>query len=95
MKGKVIARRLVEMARERGLEKSVCPSEVARDLGGSDEKVWRLLMPAIRREAVRLAEGGRLTLLRKGRPIEDIHMFKGIYRIRIRPERVEFNEDSG
>lgn len=72
---------LLRMADERGAEKTFCPSEIARELAGSDEKRWRLLMAPIRTEAVRLADEGAVVLLRKGRPV-DPHDFKGIYRIR-------------
>lgn len=70
---------------ERGQGKTVCPSEIARQLGGSDEKVWRLLMAPIRVEAVRMAEGGELRILRKGRPV-DPGNFKGIYRLTLPTE---------
>ena len=70
---------------KRGLEKSVCPSEVARSLGGKDETIWRHLMKPIRREAVRLAKEGRIVIQRKGQ-IVDPEAFKGIYRLALPPE---------
>jgi len=73
---------ILEMAAARGDAKTFCPSEIARQIGGSDEKRWRLLMSPIRTEAVRLADEGAIVLLRKGRPV-DPHDFKGIYRIRL------------
>lgn len=69
----------------RGATKTICPSEVARDLAGSDETVWRLLMKPIRREAVRLAKEGRIVIRRKGH-IVDPDAFKGIYRLSLPPE---------
>nr|WP_185982483.1 DUF3253 domain-containing protein [Aureimonas mangrovi] len=71
---------ILRMAAERGAEKTVCPSEVARALAGSDEKAWRLLMAPIRAETVRLADDGAIEIRRKGRTV-DPHDFKGIYRI--------------
>lgn len=65
---------------ERGSGKTVCPSEIARGLAGSDEKVWRLMMTPIRAVAVSLADEGAVRILRKGRPV-DPHDFKGIYRL--------------
>ncbi|KTR08541.1 hypothetical protein NS365_00965 [Aureimonas ureilytica] len=65
---------------ERGAGKTVCPSEIARSLAGSDEKVWRLMMNPIRAEAVRMAKAGDVRILRKGRPV-DPDDFKGIYRL--------------
>lgn len=67
----------------RGPAKTVCPSEVARDLAGSNETIWRLLMKPIRREAVRLAKEGEIVIRRKGQ-IVDPDAFKGIYRLALR-----------
>lgn len=64
----------------RGAGKTVCPSEIARYLGGSDEKVWRLLMKPIRSVAVSMAHEGRIAIRRKGK-IVDPDNFKGVYRI--------------
>ena len=75
---------ILRLAGERGPDRTICPSEVARALRGSDEKAWRRLMKPIRAEAVRLAEDGQVTIRRKGKPI-DPHDFKGIYRIAISP----------
>lgn len=60
--------------------KSVDPTEVARRIAGQDEKVWRLLMVPIRAVAIKLADEGQASILRKGRPV-DPHDFKGVYRI--------------
>ena len=76
--------RILAMAIERGQgnanSKTVCPSEVARDLVGSDEKRWRLLMAPIRKAAVALAIAGKVEIRRKGRPVDPLD-FRGIYRI--------------
>lgn len=68
------------MVAERGADKTVCPSEVARALAGKDEKEWRKLMAPIRAQAVRLAKEGRISIRRKGRVV-DPDDFKGIYRL--------------
>ncbi|BCP54078.1 hypothetical protein K32_26950 [Kaistia sp. 32K] len=60
--------------------KSVDPTEVARAVAGGDEKIWRLQMVPIRAIAVRLAEEGKVSILRKGKPV-DPRDFKGVYRI--------------
>lgn len=60
--------------------KSLDPTELARDLAGKDEKVWRLLMVPIRDTAIRLARDGRASIQRKGK-IADPEDFKGVYRI--------------
>jgi hypothetical protein len=69
--------RLVEAA---GGGKSVSPDEVARSLAGPDPEAWSRRMPAVRREAVRLAHDGRLVIRRKGRVV-DPDDFKGVYRL--------------
>ncbi|MBN9434232.1 MAG: DUF3253 domain-containing protein [Bosea sp.] len=81
----LIAERLGSLEEGRSLD----PTELARAIAGSDEKRWRLLMPAIRDVAVGLAETGSAIILRKGRPV-DPRDFKGIYRIgRAAEEKVE------
>lgn len=65
---------------ERGAGKSICPSEAARALAGSDEKEWRLLMKPIRATAIRMADQGEIVILRKGKPV-DPHDFRGVYRL--------------
>ena len=71
---------MVELIASQPPGKGVDPTEVARAIAGSDEKVWRLLMVPIRAVAVKLADDGRASILRKGR-IVDPHDFKGVYRI--------------
>mgnify|MGYP001153639535 CR=1 FL=1 len=81
----LVAERLGSLEAGRSLD----PTELARAIAGSDEKRWRLLMPAIRDVAVGLAETGSAIILRKGRPV-DPRDFKGIYRIgRAAEEKVE------
>lgn len=73
---------IASLAGQRGPDKSICPSEVARELAGSDEKKWRLLMKPIRAQAVAMANDGQVTITRKGKPV-DPNDFRGVYRIRI------------
>lgn len=80
-----IEERIRSLCHERGSGKTVCPSEVARDLAGSDEKRWRLLMAPIRAQAVRLAIDGAIVIRRKGRIVDPV-AFKGIYRLGLPPE---------
>ena len=75
-----IAEAIETALRERDADKTVCPSEVARTLVGSDEKLWRLLMKPIKVEAMRLAREGRVDIRRKGRSVAPDGV-KGIYRI--------------
>jgi hypothetical protein len=75
-----IAAEILRQTAERGAEKSICPSEVARALAPD----WRPLLPRVREAAVALAEAGRIDILRKGKPV-DPREFRGVYRLRIRP----------
>lgn len=72
----LIAERLGSLEAGRSLD----PTELARAIAGSDEKRWRLLMPAIRDVAVGLVGAGSAVILRKGKPV-DPQDFKGVYRI--------------
>jgi hypothetical protein len=71
---------ILQMAEERGEAKSFCPSEVARAL--SDE--WRPLLTHVRAAARRLAEEGRIDILRHGKPILPAEI-KGVIRLRLKP----------
>jgi hypothetical protein len=72
---------IVRLVTERGGEKSICPSEVARAL----DPEWRSMMTAVRRAAMRLAAAGRIDILRKGKPVplEDV---RGVIRLRLRKD---------
>ncbi|MCP1335231.1 DUF3253 domain-containing protein [Futiania mangrovi] len=83
--GEDIEAAILRLAGERGAGKSICPSEAARALAGSDEKAWSRLMPAVRAAAVALAKDGRIVILRKGKPA-DPDAFKGVYRLALPPE---------
>ncbi|MCF6328610.1 MAG: DUF3253 domain-containing protein, partial [Henriciella sp.] len=48
-------------------------------------KHWKKLLSEVKAEAVRLAKGGTITILRKGKPV-DSDNFKGLYRIGRTPE---------
>ena len=71
---------LLSLVSQRGVGKTICPSEVSRHLAGSDETKWRLLMKPVRAVAVQLANKGRIVIRRKGKPV-DPNDFKGVYRI--------------
>lgn len=72
---------LLALVAARGAGKTICPSEVARALGGPHPDGWSPLMKPVRRVAVRLLKQGRVAILRKGRPVEDPDDFRGIYRL--------------
>ena len=63
-----------------GPEKTACPTEVARTVGGGHPDQWGPLMQPVRKIVVRLANEGRLIVTRKGKPV-DPNDFRGVYRI--------------
>jgi hypothetical protein len=75
-----IAQELRALVAERGPGKTICPSEVARAVAGGHPDAWGPMMQPVRRVAVRLAKGGEIAILRKGKPV-DPDDFKGVYRI--------------
>ncbi|WP_420348904.1 DUF3253 domain-containing protein [Pelagibius sp.] len=64
-----IAACILALCRERGVGKTICPSEVARRLT-SDGSDWRSLMPDVRAAAAALARDGRVVVLQKGVAID-------------------------
>lgn len=73
---------MLELVTERGAGRTVDPTEIARALGGDKPEGWGPLMQPVRHTAVRLMKEGRLTILRKGRPV-DPEDFKGVYRLTV------------
>ncbi|WP_375407808.1 DUF3253 domain-containing protein [uncultured Methylobacterium sp.] len=65
----------------RGQAKTICPSEVARALGGPHPEGWSPLMQPVRRAAIALMKAGRIAILRKGKPVDDPDDFRGVYRL--------------
>lgn len=59
---------------------TICPSEAARRVAGS-QREWRPLMDAARAAAARLAERGEVEIVQGGRPVEPATA-KGPVRIR-------------
>src|SRR5690606_34927574 len=76
-----IASTMLALLAARGEGRAVDPTEVARAIGGDKPEEWGPLMLPVRRAAIRLMKEGRLTILRKGRPV-DPDDFRGVYRLR-------------
>ena len=89
-----IAEAMLDLVAARGAQKTVCPSEVARALGGPHPDGWGPLMQPVRRVAVRLAHAGRIAILRKGKPV-DPDDFRGIYRLALPPDGSGAGNPSG
>lgn len=73
---------LLRLVAERGAAKTVCPSEVARAVGGDHPDGWGPLMRPVRALAVALMKDGRVVITRKGKPV-DPDDFRGTYRLRL------------
>ena len=74
-----IAAEILRQTAERGTDKSICPSEVARALAGDGE--WRPLMGPVRQAAVVLSREGAVEILRKGKPVAP-EQVRGVIRLR-------------
>ncbi len=70
---------LLALLRSRGSASSVCPSDVARIVGGT---VWRRLLAEVRECAVRLRQSGELEVLRGGRVLKK-DLTAGVLRYRL------------
>ena len=77
-----IAAEILRQTTERGPDKSICPSEVARALA-AEEDAWRRLLGPVRATAIRLAREGRVEVLRKGKPVDPESDIRGVIRLRI------------
>jgi hypothetical protein len=58
--------------------KTLSAPEIALSIAGGAD--WHSLLTPIRRAAVALAQGGRLVIYRKGKPV-DPNDFRGVYRL--------------
>jgi hypothetical protein len=67
---------ILELVATAGPGKSISPSEAAQALGPD----WRAKLTAVRRAAQRLAEAGRIDILRKGKRVEPSEA-KGVVRL--------------
>jgi hypothetical protein len=67
---------------DRDAGKSICPSEVAREL---QPEQWQRMMPRVRSTAVGLMRQGRLTITKKGKAV-DPNAFRGVIRLRLPTE---------
>jgi hypothetical protein len=70
---------ILRIAKERGVEKSLCPTDVARALAED----WRPLLFDIRAAAARLADRDQIEILRHGKPISPTAL-KGVIRLRLK-----------
>lgn len=67
------------LLRSRQPGRSICPSDVARIVGGT---TWRTLLPVVRERAVRMTDRGELEIFRRGR-IAKSRPTEGVLRYRL------------
>ena len=73
-----IEKAIFDLLDARAPGKTICPSEVARNLAPDD---WRPLMPQVRAVAVALAGKGALDILQKGQVIAHDSEIRGPIRL--------------
>lgn len=74
---------ILELLMERGRDKTICPSEAAKLVGGKDARHdWESLMEPARAAARRLVTTGRIVITQKSRPV-DAATAKGPIRLRL------------
>lgn len=81
----LIRQTILEKVQQRGLDKTLCPSEVARALGGEE---WRSLMDEVRSVGLDLVNAGLIEVTQKGNVV-DIRLVKGPIRFRITQKGLE------
>jgi len=75
---------ILELLAERGRDKTICPSEAAKIVGGKDErKDWEGLMEPARAAARRLVAAGKIVIMQGGKVVEG-STAKGTIRLKAR-----------
>jgi Protein of unknown function (DUF3253) len=74
---------ILALTAARGAGRSIAPADAAQALA----REWRPLLGPVRQAAARLAQAGRIDILRKGKPVDPAAM-KGVIRLRIRGDGV-------
>lgn len=70
---------ILKLSRERGPDKTICPSDAARAIGGDD---WRDLMDEARETARDLARNGDVEITQRGEVLDPNATWRGPIRIR-------------
>ena len=83
-KDKQLESTIMHLLKERGADKTICPSEAARAVAGSDEREsWEPLMEPARAAARRLVAAGKIDITQGGLVV-DGSTAKGPIRLRLR-----------
>ena len=81
---KALEAAILELLRERGRDKTICPSEAAKLVGGKDERRdWEGLMEPARAAARRLVAEGKIVITQGGRTV-DPAAAKGPIRLKLK-----------
>ncbi|WP_041586192.1 DUF3253 domain-containing protein [Terriglobus saanensis] len=79
-----MSKTILRLLEERGAGKTICPSEVARAVAGSETRsAWEPLMEEAREAAFSLVDAGQIVVTQKGRVI-DGRTAKGPIRLRLK-----------
>ena len=73
----------MDMLNQRARGATLCPSEAARAVFGSDSDEWKAAMEPTRQAARRLVAEGRLVITQGGKVVDPSHA-RGPIRLRIR-----------
>lgn len=73
---------ILKLVNERGPEKTICPSEAARELG--EDSDWKKLMDPVREAARELHKSGQIQIEQQGQPV-DPDQCSGPIRLRVIP----------
>lgn len=74
-----ISQTILTMATDRGADKTICPSEVARAMFDTE---WRKHMDEVRQAAIVLQQECKVIITQKGEPV-DVDYIKGPIRIKV------------
>jgi hypothetical protein len=75
---------ILDLLAERGREKTICPSEAAKAVGGKEaRRDWESLMEPARAAARRLVAAGKILITQKGRVV-DPATAKGAIRLKLK-----------
>ena len=66
---------ILELCHKRGVGKTICPSEAAREIAGRDGD-WRGLMEDVRAIGAEMSNNGQIEITQKGQPV-DLDTVKG------------------
>lgn len=81
-----VAEAILAAVAEAGPGHSVSPQDVATRVAEARRRkkdppdLWRRYLPAVKQQAIHLARGGEIVVLRKGEPVEDPAHVKGMVR---------------